>query len=73
MRLEGLEQAGEAFQWLEKACQERSPFLSLLLAVDPRFDNLRSDSMFEKLLNDVFPSFPKEANVKFFLRRASNQ
>jgi TolB-like protein/Tfp pilus assembly protein PilF len=41
-----------AFEWLEKAVQERSPWLTHL-RVDPRFDPLRSDPRFTTLLNRI--------------------
>lgn len=41
-----------AFEWLEKAFQERSPWL-IHLRVDPRFDPLRSDKRFTTLLNRI--------------------
>ena len=37
-----------AFEWLSKACEERSSFL-FFLNVDPSFDILRSDARFESL------------------------
>ena len=48
----GLEETDEALQWLEKACAERS-LLIAYLAVDPAFDNLRSEPRFQKLLQQI--------------------
>ena len=42
----------EAFIQLQKACDEKDQFV-FLLRVDPRFDSIRSDSRFIKLLHDV--------------------
>ena len=39
---------GEALRWLERACDERSYFLSL--KTDPRFDSLRGEPRFEDVL-----------------------
>ena len=49
MIYDGLGKKDEAFQWLEKAIQERSYQVSSL-AVDPRLDSLRSDPRFKPLL-----------------------
>ncbi len=49
MIYDGLGLKDDAFQWLEKAVQERSYQVSSL-AVDPRLDSLRSDPRFSKLL-----------------------
>ena len=38
----------EAFEWLERACQER-PFWMVCLDVDPRLDTLRSDPRFAEI------------------------
>jgi len=46
----GLGQNDQAFDWLEKAYQERSDQL-IYLKVDPRLDPIRSDSRF----TDLFP------------------
>ncbi|MCI0602714.1 tetratricopeptide repeat-containing serine/threonine-protein kinase [bacterium] len=42
----------QAFAWLEKAYQERSPWLTNL-KVDPQFENLRTDSRFKILLRRI--------------------
>lgn len=48
----GLEEKDQAFAWLEKAYQERQPYLTLL-KVEPVFDNLRLDRRFAELLRKV--------------------
>jgi tetratricopeptide (TPR) repeat protein len=48
----GLGETDEALQWLEKAYAERS-LLIVYLAVDPAFDNLRSEPRFQKLLQQI--------------------
>lgn len=48
--------ADPAFQWLERAYQERRPFLAHLKA-DPSYDLIRSDPRFESLLRRM--NFPK--------------
>ncbi len=48
----GLGEKDEAFRWLEKAIELRAPFV-ILLKVDPRFDSLRSDPRFLKLLRQM--------------------
>jgi adenylate cyclase len=48
----GLGQKDQAFEWLDKAYQERSGWLAYL-KVEPRLDNLRSDSRFTDLLKRV--------------------
>ena len=48
----GLGEKDQAFNWLEKAVQERSPWLTHL-RVDPRFDPLRSDPRFTALLGRI--------------------
>jgi tetratricopeptide (TPR) repeat protein len=45
----GLGEKDLAFDWLEKAFQERSPWL-IHLQVDPRFDPVRSDPRFTQLV-----------------------
>ncbi len=47
-----LGRADEAFDWLERAYEERSPMLSYAKQ-DPRFDDLRSDARFADLLRRV--------------------
>ena len=47
-----LGETDEAFQWLERAYDERSNWLTLL-KVDPRIDSLRSDGRFEELLGRI--------------------
>jgi DNA-binding winged helix-turn-helix (wHTH) protein/TolB-like protein/Tfp pilus assembly protein PilF len=48
----GLGEKDLAFDWLEKAVQERSPWL-IHLSVDPRFDPIRSDPRFTELLRRI--------------------
>jgi hypothetical protein len=48
----GLGQTDPAFQWLEKAYEERSAWL-VYAKVDPKYDNLRSDPRFSNLLRRV--------------------
>jgi TolB-like protein len=48
----GLGETDEALLWLEKAYAERS-LLIAYLAVDPAFDNLRSEPRFQKLLQQI--------------------
>jgi eukaryotic-like serine/threonine-protein kinase len=45
----GLDDKERAFEWLEKAYQDHSPWL-MWLKVDPRFDRLRSDPRYADLL-----------------------
>ena len=42
----------QAFEWLEKACEERSEWL-VWLKVDPKLDSLRSDPRFASLVQRV--------------------
>ena len=42
----------QAFEWLQKAYEERSFFITLL-AVDPELDSLRSDPRFTELVKKV--------------------
>jgi len=48
----GLGNREEAFSWLERAYQQRSPMMAWL-KVDPRFDSLRSDPRFQDLMRRV--------------------
>lgn len=48
----GLDEKGSAFEWLEKAYQERSSWL-VSLKVEPILDGLRSDPRFTALLEKV--------------------
>lgn len=48
----GLDDKDRAFEWLEKACQERDGWLVWLKA-DPLFDSLRSDPRFAALLKKL--------------------
>jgi serine/threonine protein kinase/Flp pilus assembly protein TadD len=47
-----LDQKDEAFAWLEKAYQERSPWM-VMLPTDQQFDNLRSDPRFAELTRRI--------------------
>jgi serine/threonine protein kinase/Flp pilus assembly protein TadD len=46
----GLGDRDQAFQWLERAYEERHPGL-VLVNIDPRFDSLRSDPRFTDLIH----------------------
>jgi len=48
----GLDERERAFEWLNKAYEERSMYMTLL-KVDPLFDNLRSDAKFTELLKKM--------------------
>jgi len=43
----------KAFEWLERACQERSRALVYVLRADPQFDLLRSDPRYQQLLQRI--------------------
>lgn len=49
----GLGEREQALAWLEKAYEERSGWLWLWLKVDPKFDGLRADERFRKLLQRI--------------------
>ena len=46
----GLQQPGEALTWLERAFDERDPWMAFL-KVEPKWNNLRGDPRFVQLLN----------------------
>ncbi len=46
----GLGERDQALEWLQKSCDEMSPFVSMFLKVDPKFESLRSDPRFADLL-----------------------
>lgn len=48
----GLGDRDRAFEWLEKAFQERSPGLKFL-KTEPMLDNLRADKRFDDLIHRV--------------------
>jgi TolB-like protein/Flp pilus assembly protein TadD len=49
----GLGEADQAFQWLERACEERSFSMLMSLKAEPRLDRLRSDPRFQDLVRRV--------------------
>jgi TolB-like protein/Flp pilus assembly protein TadD len=49
----GLGEADQAFQWLERACEERSFSMLMSLKAEPKLDWLRSDARFQDLLRRV--------------------
>jgi adenylate cyclase len=57
----GLGEKNDAFVWLERAYQERSSWL-VWIAVEPRFDSLRSDPRFSSLLSKM--RLPNLSNAK---------
>jgi hypothetical protein len=60
----GLDQRDEAFQWLDKAYQERSVRL-INIAVHPRFASLHSDPRFVALVQRIgLPFVPTSTNTK---------
>jgi len=52
----GLADKDHAFEWLEKAYEERARML-VMLKVEPRLDPLRSDTRFQNLLQRM--NFPR--------------
>jgi len=57
----GLERKDEAFEYLEKAYQERSPDLTYFLRTDLRVDSLRADSRFDDLVRRIYPAEYRES------------
>ncbi|MGD1103881.1 MAG: tetratricopeptide repeat protein, partial [Terriglobia bacterium] len=49
----GLDEADQAFKWLERAYEERSFSMLMSLTADPRLDTLRSDPRFQDLVRRV--------------------
>ncbi len=49
----GLDEAGQAFEWLERAYEERSFTMLMSLKTDPRLDVLRLDPRFQDLVRRV--------------------
>jgi len=49
----GMGETDQAFQWLERACEERSFSMIMSLKADPRLDRLRPDPRFQHLLRRV--------------------
>src|SRR5262249_42998414 len=47
-----LHELDQAFEWLQKACDERAPFV-VWLRVDPTFSGLRSDLRFARILESM--------------------
>jgi hypothetical protein len=55
----GLGQNDKAFEFLEKAYQERSPDIPYFIEADLRIDTLRADPRFQDLLRRVgLPHWP---------------
>jgi tetratricopeptide (TPR) repeat protein len=50
----GLGDKDRAFEWLNKALQDRSPWL-LKLKAEPNFENLRTDQRFQTLVQQIRP------------------
>jgi hypothetical protein len=49
----GLGEKDQAFEWLERAYEERSFSLVMSLKAEPRLDNLQSDPRFQDLVRRV--------------------
>jgi TolB-like protein/DNA-binding SARP family transcriptional activator len=49
----GLGEPDQAFQWLERACEERSFSMLMSLKAEPRLDWLRADARFQDLVRRV--------------------
>jgi tetratricopeptide (TPR) repeat protein len=49
----GLEEADQAFKWLERAYEERSFSMLMSLKGEPRLDTVRSDPRFQDLVRRV--------------------
>ena len=47
-----IDETDEAFVWLGRAFEERSPWIGFL-AVDPRLDDVRSDPRFDALIREA--------------------
>jgi serine/threonine protein kinase/tetratricopeptide (TPR) repeat protein len=50
--LAALGEADQAFAWLKRACDERTPFI-IWIRVDPTLDVLKSDPRFKQILRDM--------------------
>ena len=48
----GLDDREKALDWLEKAFEERATWLAWI-NVEPRFDNLRGEARFKKLIDKI--------------------
>jgi TolB-like protein/Flp pilus assembly protein TadD len=59
----GLAQREQAFEWLERAYEDRNELL-MMLKVDPRLDTLRSDTRFTELLRRVVGSDSNSATSR---------
>lgn len=56
----GLNEKERALDWLHKGADQRAGRM-VRLQYDPRFNNLRTEPKFEKILRRINPSFPKTA------------
>ena len=57
MAYASLQDRDQAFQWLERAFEERNGWLAYM-ADDPGFDNLRSDPRYEPFIQRL--GFPRQ-------------